>query len=160
MKYDRDITIHHPLSVVYPQHLENINQIIIDEGGTQQSFNGEIALNLDKVKKNCGQIEITRLKSMDMVVGLNDTQRTNPQTLLVDFKLNVNGIRNIKTGDYKDKIKDSKLLLFGSGISVYNKYVFIFNDQLIQQSRSIIIRGLQNPFAEVLTVAEFRNEYF
>ncbi len=160
MKYDRYITIHHPLSVVYPQHLENINQIIIDEGGTQQSFNGEIALNLDKVKKNCGQIEITRLKSMDMVVGLNDTQRTNPQTLLVDFKLNVNGIRSIKTGDYKDKIKDSKLLLFGSGISVYNKYVFIFNDQLIQQSRSIIIRGLQNPFAEVLTVDEFRNEYF
>jgi hypothetical protein len=160
MKYDRDLTVHHPLSVRYPQHLENIDQIVLDEGGTQQIFNDEVALNLDKVKTNSGEREIARLKSMDMVVGLNNNPGTNPQTLLVDFKLRVNGIRSINTGDCKDKIIDSKLLLFGSGISVYSKYLFIFNDQLIQQFRSIIIRGLQNPFAEVLTIDEFKNEYF
>lgn len=160
MKYDRNLTVNHPLSVGYPQYLERINQIVLDEGGTQQIFNGKVALNLDKVKTNSGQRDISRLKSMDMIIGLNNTPGTNPHTLLIDFKLRCNGIRSISTGDCKEKIKDSKLLLFGSGISVYNKYLFIFNDQLIQQFRSIIIRGLQNPFAEVLTVEEFRNEYF
>lgn len=160
MKYNRNLTSNHPLSLRYPHFLEEINKIISDEGVTQQNFSDEVALKLDSVKTASGDRDISRLKSMDMIIVLNNTRGNDPQTLLIDFKLRCNGIRSISSGDCIEKIKDSKLLLFGSGIPINNRYIFIFNDKLIQQFRSLIIRNLQNPFAGILTIDEFRNEYF
>jgi hypothetical protein len=161
MRYHKKTTISHPLSISHPQHIEQINTIIRNEGGTIFPFtNNEVALNLDKVKKNSTNNDINRMKSMDIVIGLNNTSGNSPLSLLVDFKLNCNGTKSISDGDYKDKIKHSKILLFGSGMPVHNKYVFIFKDSLINQSRSIISRILNNPLTDVLKINEFKTKYF
>jgi hypothetical protein len=160
MKYCLNATRAHPLSKSYTQYIENINTIIVEEGGILQPFNNEIAINFDKIKKNADNEDVKRMKSMDMVVAIRHSSRSNPYSLLVDFKLNCGGTRSIKDGDCKDKIKHSKVLLFGSGIPVYSKSVFIFKDDLIQESRSLISRILNNPSADVLTLNEFKTLYF
>lgn len=159
MKYCQRTTLSHPLSIRFPQHIENINAIIKREGGSYLPFNNEIALNLDMVKKNSGNKHIEAMKSMDIVLGIVDEHNT-VSSLLVDFKLNCNGTRSLKDGDCKDKIKHSKILLFGSGVSVQCKYIFIFNDNLLNESRSILIRVLNNPSAEILSVKELKTAYF
>ena len=156
MKYCRQTTISHPLSISHPRHIEKLNTIIRNEGGTIFPFtNNDVALNLDKVKMNSSNKDISRMKSMDIVIPLNNTSGNNPLSLLVDFKLNCKGTKSLSDGDCKDKIKHSKILLFGSGIGVHNKYVFIFKDALINQSRSIISRVLNNPTAEILKISQF-----
>lgn len=160
MRYCQRTTKLHPLSKSFPQYLEDINTIIQNEGGSNRPFNNEVALNLDKIKDNSENIYINRMKSMDIVLGIIDLNGNNKLSLLVDFKLNCNGTKSLSDSDCKDKIKDSKILLFGSGIPVHNRYVFIFKDNFINQSRRIISQKLNNPFAEVLKIDEFKAKYF
>jgi hypothetical protein len=161
MKYCPITTRSHPLSVSFPQYLENINTIIETEGGTLQPFTNEVALLLDKIKDCSDKTLIKGHKSMDMVLGLNDHTHLNPFSLLVDLKLNCKGTKSLSDSDCKDKIRHSRLLLFGSGIPVYHRYVFIFSDKLfINESRSVISRRLNNPFADVLNINEFKLNYF
>lgn len=98
------------------------------------------------------------VKSVDMVLGMID-QNSNRNLLLVEFKLDCKGVGSIYK-KCKGKMEDSKLLLFGGGIPVHNKFVFIFNDDLLNVSRSLISRELQNPSAEVLSVDELKANYF
>lgn len=160
MKYCPSTTRSHPLSIRFPQFLENINTIIENEGGTTLPFNNEVGILLDKIKDNSDKTLVKGLKSMDMVLGINDHSHSNPHTLLVDLKFNCNGIKSFSDGDCKDKIRHSRLLLFGSGIPVYCRYVFVFNDNFLNESRSVISRRLNNPFIDVLNINDFRTTYF
>src|ERR1039457_5423234 len=158
MKYCQPTTQAHPLAERYPQYLNNINTIIREEGGTNRPFNTEVALKLDKIKECSDDINITHMKSMDMVLGIKDG--TNSLSLLVEFKLDCKNARNLKEGELREKIKDSKILLFGSGIPVHNRYVFIFNDELLEnESRRIISYKLTNANGEPLSIDEFRAKY-
>lgn len=158
MKYCQITTASHPLSVRFPQYLEQINNIIISEHGTYQPFNDEVALMLDKVKDDSENKDIKRYKSMDMVLGVKD--RTSALSLLVEFKLDCKNAINLSESDCRDKIKHSKILLFGSGIPVHNKYIFVFNDPILQVSRRIISNKLNNASGEVLSIDELKAEYF
>ncbi|MFA7360468.1 MAG: hypothetical protein WC139_05465 [Candidatus Kapaibacterium sp.] len=159
MKYCKQSTEEHPLCKMFPSYLESINTIINNEGGTHQPFNDEVALNLDKIKSNSGNTHIKKMKSMDMVICVIDND-DKVHSLLIDYKLNCNGTKSLSDGDCRDKIKHSTIILFGSGIPIYNKYVFIFKDELLEQSRSIISRVLNNATIEVLNINEFRTNYF
>ncbi|OFX26535.1 MAG: hypothetical protein A2033_00025 [Bacteroidetes bacterium GWA2_31_9] len=159
MKYCQQTTLSHPLSKRFPQHLSEINLIIREEGGGEYPFNKEVALKLDKVKDSSENPHIKKMKSMDMVLGIKD-ENNNLSSLIVDFKLDCKNAVNISESDCRDKIKHSKILLFGSGISVYNKYVFIFNNALLEISRRIISQRLTNASAEVLSINEFKANYF
>jgi hypothetical protein len=122
-------------------------------------FIDEVALNLDGVKDNSGNEDIKKYKSVDMVLGMKD-ENGKKKLLLVEFKLNCNSIKSLSK-ECKGKIENSKILLFGGGIPVYNKYVFIFNNTLLlNESRSIICRQLNNPYAEALSINELKTNYF
>ncbi len=158
MKYCHQSTISHPLAIAYPGFLENINLIFQVEGGNGVPFNHEVALNLDKIKDNSGNTDIKHMRSMDMVIGMKENN--NIFSLLVDFKLRCNNPVNISEGECRDKIKHSKRLLFGSGISVHNRYVFIFNDDLLNVSRRVLSMRLANAFADALSIDDLKSIYF
>jgi len=69
---------------------------------------------------------------------------------------------NLKEKNCRTKIKHSKILLFGSGIPVHNKYVFVFNDTIINPlvSKRILSSKLTNAFGEVLSIDELKTNYF
>jgi hypothetical protein len=160
MKYCLDSTRSHPLSIRFPRYLKEINTIVRDEGGDEQLFDTEVALNLDKVKENSENPDVKKLKSMDMIVAVRPTLTEEPSSLMVDFKLECRGTKGLKDGHCRDKIRHSKLLLFGSGVPVHNRFVFIFNNNLIQESRSVLSRVLNNPSTDVLSLNEFKTIYF
>lgn len=158
MKYCHQSTLAHPLAIAYPHFLETINLIFQEEGGNGNPFNHESAINLDKVKHNSENKDITNMHSMDMVIGIKDNQ--NSFSLLVDFKLRCKNPTNISERDCRDKIKHSKILLFGSGISVHNRYVFIFSDDLLNVSRRVLSMRLANASADALSIDDLKSIYF
>lgn len=168
MKYCEETTRLHPLSIAYPTCVEKINNIIYEETNSEnrskinRPFNEEVGLKLDKVKENCQDEDITKgTKSVDMVLGLKDKE--NAKMLLVDFKLNCRGINSLSQGDFTNKIKGSKRLLFGSGIKVYNVSLFIFNNEFLhkEEARHNINKKLNNlPSIEVLSINELKEKYF
>ena len=167
MKYCQYTTESHPLSKRYPQYIEHINSIILEEtlpenkNKINQPFSHEVALKLDTVKKYSENPDISKLKSMDMVIGLKKEDNIL-SSLLVDFKLNCKGTKSLTDSECKDKIKDSKVILFGSGLPVYSSYVFIFNNEYLSknEARNEISRKFNNRTIEVLSIDEFRAKYF
>ena len=155
MRYCQQTTKLHPLSIKFPQYLCKINFIIKENNGNSFPFDNEIAINLDKVKE---VQNISNMDSMDMTFGIS--QGNNKKMLLVELKLDCHVITNFKKVNYIKKIKDSITLLSGGGEPIYNKHVFIFNDKLLKQSRSVIGRFLHNASAEVLSIDELKANYF
>jgi len=159
MRYNQIATESHPLALRYPKHLQNINAIIVREGGMIQPFTNEVAINLDEAKRNSDNTDVKEMCSMDMLLEISN-QNDTVLSLLVEFKLDCKNAQNISEKEYRKKIRHSKILLFGSGIPIHHKYVFIFNDNLLNLSRRIISQRLTNAFAEVLSIDEFKTNYF
>lgn len=158
MKYSQLDTQSHPLSKSYPHFLCSINSIILQEKGTIQPFQNEVALMFDKIKESSGDKDISGMKSMDMVLILK--ANINLLTLLVEFKLDCKNAVNLSESELRDKIKHSKKLLFGSGIPIHNRYIFVFNDNLLNLSRRIISSKLHNASGDVLSVNELKAKFF
>ena len=167
MKYCHDTTVNHPLSIRFPQHVDTINNIIASESKKEkeiqpQPFTKEVGLLLDNVKDEVNNSSndsyLKGMHSVDMVLGMkNDDSKLS---LLVEFKLGCNNPINIKEGECRDKINDSKILLFGSGIPIHNKYIFIFNYKILQEAKRIVSQRLANASGEVLGIEEFKSKYF
>jgi hypothetical protein len=167
MKYCRRTTESLPLSIQFRKWLQKMTIIISNNIKAQNLYRinnnfvfvDEVALNLDEIKNNSGNKDIEKYKSVDMVLGMKD-EHGDKRLLLVELKLNCNGIKSLSQ-ECKGKIEDSKVLLFGGGIPIHNKYVFIFNNTLLlSQARSVISRQLTNPYAEVLSIDELKSNYF
>lgn len=166
MKYCQNTTASHSLSKRFPQHLKQINIIIHEETNNEnlnkinKPFNNEVALQLDKAKVSSEDENIQKLKSMDMVLGMNDNGTY--KMLLVDFKLNCFSTKSLSQNDCRNKIRCSKIILFGGGILVHNTYLFIFNNEYLlkAEARHDISRKLNNLPVEVLNINEFHVKYF
>lgn len=167
MKYCQNTTESHPLSKKYPQCLDKINSIIFGETLAEnhdkinQPFNDEVALKLDKVKECSENSDVKKMHSMDIVLGVKD-ENDSFSSLLVEFKLNCKGIKSLTDSDCKDKIRDSKIILFGSGETVRNSFIFIFNNDYLSknEARNEISRKLNNRTIEVLSIDQFKEKYF
>jgi len=158
MKYSQLDTESHPLSNSYPQFLSSINSIILQEKGTIQPFQNEVALKFDKIKESSDDKDILCMKSVDMVLVIKENN--NLLTLLVEFKLDCKNAVNLSESELRDKIKHSKKLLFGSGIPIHNQYIFVFNDNLLNSSRRIISLKLSNASGVVLSINDLKALYF
>jgi hypothetical protein len=166
MRYCQNTTKEHSLSIAYTQHLARINDIIQEETRPENHnkinhpFNDEVGLKLDKVKESSNDEDIQGLKSMDMVLGMSDGE--SHLMLLVDFKLNCNGVKSISHNEFRNKIRCSRILLFGGGIPIHNTYLYIFNNEFMLKSetRRDISRKLNNIPVEVLTINELQTNYF
>ena len=167
MKYCQLTTTKHSLSKRFPEHLVKINTIILEEtlqenlNKINQPFNEEVALKLDKVKESSEDDESVKdLKSMDIVLGMN--HGGSYKMLLADFKLNCFSTKSLKPNDCRNKIRCSKIILFGGGIPIHNTYLFIFNNEYLSKSeaRHDISRKLNNLPVEVLSITELHKKYF
>ena len=160
MKYCKSTTESHPLSLRYPQHLRRINNIIEEEHGTIFPFNQEVALNLDKVKNESDDTNIKRLKSVDFVFCIKE--QSQEFSVLVELKLDCKNPRNLSEGELRDKIKDSKLLLFGSGIAVHSEYIFVFNDVFFakEEFKRVISAKLMSSKGKVVNISELNQNFF
>jgi len=163
MKYCHQTTTSHSLSARYPQYLEAINKIISNETTAENllkinaPFNNEVALKLDKVKAEDENVK--DFKSMDIALGMNNGEK---KMLLVDLKLNCNGAKSLSQNDCTNKIRGSKIILFGGGIPVHNTYIYVFNNQYLAkaEARHDISRKLSNRSVEVLSIDELNERYF
>jgi hypothetical protein len=158
MKYSQPTTLSHPLSIRYPHFIRNINTIVKEEKGLHFPFGSDVAIDLEAIKENTIEVNVKGIKSVDMVLGMEDAHG-NKNLLLVELKLDCNSVGSIYQ-NCKGKMEDSKLLLFGGGIPVYYKDVFVFNDKLLNVSRSVIARSLVKPNVEVLSIHELKTNYF
>jgi hypothetical protein len=133
MKYCKITTEKHPVSLKHCECLQEINEIIINEGGQNKLFSKEhIVLNLDEVEKKQNRTE--RNSSMDICFGISEETK-NRKIVLVDFKLNHKTVKTIGKKDLEKKVTESKALI-GNEIPTINEYFFIFKDNLKEQARS------------------------
>lgn len=166
MKYCINTTNEHPLSIHFKAWVRKIKDIINEDlkpenaHKVENSFNDEVAISLDKLKENADNKDIRRMKSVDMVLGIKNSD--DKKMLLVELKLNCNGIKKFSEGDCSDKVKDSKIMLFGGGVPIYNKSYFIFNDEFLlkEEARFQVVRKINNPDIIVQNICEFKEMYF
>lgn len=165
MKYCKDTTCSHPVLKMFPQYLMKINDIIDEETDSNhrtmmsQPFSEEQGIQLDKIK-NSSSLDLKNVKSMDMVLGIDDNGKK--KVLLVDFKLNCGDPKNIDTSKCKNKIRWSKYLLFGGGIPMHDKTLFVFNNSFAKknEAKNVLGRKLEGCGSEVMTVDELKHSLF
>ncbi len=160
MKYCKETTKQHPLSLKYPACLVQLKGCIKKEGGSGALFNeDDICLNLDEIEKvvSNGNREAT----MDVAIGLSEEER-NRQMLLVEFRFRYDKPSNIGKKEIEDKIKHSKQLLLG-GVMINKNYVFVFSPKKVNEARSHFRRLFVGKKVSVLVIMEekeFHDIYF
>jgi len=166
-QYCRASTQLHPLSKAYPKHLQKINEILSNEGAKSSSFKKEIALNLDGVEADKASKEKrARRKTVDLSFCITKEsksgQKTKPQVVLTELKLNLKSKNNvnIKEKDIQSKASHSIDLLTRE-VQIHDKYLLVVKNILNRQAENRLKRKLSNnPKYKVLSIKEFHNIYF
>lgn len=153
MKYSKEVTKSHPLSIRYSQQaVISLNVLLKKEGARKCPFTQEEVLDLDEIevilKSKCDG----RCETMDFCIGL-----VSRQMLLVEAKFRVVQPRNLKKRDLEDKIRYSKCLL-GHEIPIAREKVFLFADKTVDVAKRYLARLFNNnPNLIVCTIDEFKN---
>lgn len=146
MKYDKQKTINHPISIQYPCCVQDFNEVVKQEDNVLKAkqqytcvFLSNIkVLNLDcAVKKNYLINNIQRCYSMDITFAISENH--NSEMVLVDFKLNIRNPDNLKKEDLEGKVNDSMLFL-GNSIPIHNQYIFVLQPNKVLQARNRLKR--------------------
>lgn len=159
MKYCKETTEQHPLSIKYPACLEQLKGCIVKEGGSGVLFSDDdICLNLDEVEKLVSKG--SREATMDVAIGLSEEKR-NRQMLLVEFRFRYDKPSNIGKKEIEDKINHSKQLLLG-GATINKDYVFVFSPKKVNEARSHFRRLFSGKkvSASVMEEKELHKTYF
>ena len=155
MKYCQKTTKSHPLAISNSYCIQKINDIIKIEGGNTFPFSEDnVALNLDKVVK---EKHLHNFRSMDMTIGVS--QNNVKKMLLIEFKLNYKVPANISEDECKRKIQNSKTLL-GQEIAISNTPIFIFKTAHLNKAQRTINQIRVIPNVKVLSIEDFRTNYF
>lgn len=167
MKYDKQKTIDHPISIQYPCCIQDFNEVVKEEDNVLKEkqytcvFLSNIeVLNLDyAVKKNYLINNIQRCNSMDITFAISEND--NSEMVLVDFKLNVRNPENLKKEDLEGKVNDS-IVFLGNSIPIHNQYIFIFQLSKVQQARNRLQRmvpKISNNYV-AMDLSELIQKYF
>nr|WP_320038504.1 hypothetical protein [uncultured Bacteroides sp.] len=160
MKYCKETTEQHPLSIKYPACLEQLKGCIKKEGGSGELFSDDdICLNLDEVEEKVSKGG-DREATMDVAIGLSEEKR-NRQMLLVEFRFRYDKPSNIGKKEIEDKINHSKQLLLGGG-TINKDYVFVFSPKKVNEARSHFRRLFSGKKVSALVMEEkeLHNTYF
>lgn len=165
MKYCRNTTINHDISLSHNSCLQNINTLIINEGfvGTIPLFtNTEIVINLDEAERIMA-IEVGRPlnRSMDMAFGLSNENSTNERILMVELRLNYHNPNNLNRTEIEEKVNGSSLLL-NDIPPIYKLYIFIFKTEQLQEAISRLFRMIPriNSNYVVMDIHQLKERYF
>lgn len=96
---------------------------------------------------------------MDCSFAISDEEIVN--MLLVEFRFNYKNLANLPAGKLRDKVSGSFNLL-GESPTIHNFYIFVFNNDLIQQAKSRFSRlnpRIPNNYI-VMNIYELHNVYF
>lgn len=148
MKYDKQKTINHPISITYSCCIQDFNEVVKEEDNVLKAkqytcvfLSSVEVLNLDCVKDKQYPIEIgkERPKSMDISFAISENDRT--EMILVDFKLNIEGkkLNGIKKIDLEGNVNDS-ISFLGNSTPIHDQYIFVFQLNKVQQARNRLQR--------------------
>lgn len=151
----------HYLAHAFSNQIQQISELLKEEGAKNTPFNNEFAFNLDEIESELASREKRNKHStMDMACCVIKSKKT--QALLTEFKLRVKNEINIGATELKQKIAGSKTILSkDTNIQIHQTYLFIFNEKVKQRAKNRI----RNYFADnsnykVLSVDEFYQSYF
>jgi hypothetical protein len=141
MDYCRETTSTHPISLTYPQCLQDINSLIVDEGylGLIPLFMyNETVLDLDDAEEFVAANENRDLaQSMDMAFGVTD--KTSRKMVMAELKFRMENPNNLSREELEGKVAGS-INILGNEIEIYNKYFVIVRQDQIEQARSRLAR--------------------
>lgn len=137
--------------------LQGIDVILANEGSKNtNSFNGAVALNLDKYERLSSQGQMDR--TVDMVVGCE-----NNMLLMVEAKLRVYSTDNLIGDSIRRKVRHSRdILNRKDNYSVFPNAIILLNNKFFERNKHKLLRLLSNSLSIVhpLKVEDFRREVF
>ncbi len=166
MKYCKETTSNHPALNLFPICLEELNKLICCEGysGEIPFFShGEVVINLDLLEEKLAFQENNRLlnKSMDFGFGVSNQDSSDKYFILSELRLNYDNPNNLKGEDVIGKVKGS-LLSIKNEIPIYEKFIFIFKTNQLEEARSRMFRispRIPNNYI-VMDLQKLRDSYF
>lgn len=165
MKYCKITTINHPISLTYPNCIEDINSLFIREGyaSSQKPFiNNEVILNLDFVESEVAPLaNRPKNRSMDFTFGLSNNGQSIQLMVLAELKLNQQNPNQLKREHLEEKVAGSMGVLNNS-IDIYANYIFIFRSDKKEEAKSRFFRmnpKIPNEYL-VMDIEEFYNTFF
>lgn len=143
MQYDKPTTVSYSLSCKYSKLLEELDSVIVNEGGScARKLGGDVVvLNLDKVA--IAQKMASIPSTMDITFGITDDNGRNSKMVLVDFKFRQEKVGNIGKADLEGKVGGSKMLMVGTP-PVFQEYYFVFPPNKKKEATSHFARRLFN----------------
>jgi len=143
MQYDKPTTENYSLSSKYPKLLEELDSVIVKEGGgCARRLGGDVVvLNLDKVAIVQKMASIP--STMDVTFGITDDNGRNTKMVLVDFKFRQEKVGNIGKADLEGKVRGSKMIMDGTP-PVLQEYYFVFPSNKKKEATSHFARRLFN----------------
>jgi len=159
--YCEESTKAHFLAHAFSNQIQQISELLKEEGAKHTPFNNELAFNLDEIESELASREKrNKRNTMDMACCVIKSKKK--QALLTEIKLKVKNERNIGAEELKQKIAGSKTILSKDiNIQIHQTHLFIFNEK-VKQRAQYRIRSLfaDNPNYKVLSVGEFYQSYF
>jgi hypothetical protein len=150
MSYDKTKTISFKLSEDFPESIEILDELCIDEGyiGREDLFGVDVeVINIDTVEMKVANLE-KRNANSSMDLAFLGVENGQDYILFVELRFNYKNLKNLSLKKLKDKVEGSTSLVDGL-IPVKKKFPFIFQSDQVQFARHRIQR--MNP--------TFPNEY-
>lgn len=136
MKYSKEQTIHLATLLNKTTCLQDINQLIVKEGCTEEIFfiHQEEVLDMDCVENQLAiEGQRKRFKSMDSALVVVQESDDTPKIILVEFRFNYKKMSNLTKVELFEKVAGSTNALENT-LTIDAKYYFIFNANLKQQA--------------------------
>ena len=127
--------------------LHLVSKIIQNEGGHSKRLQDEKAINVDCVEKKLRRSQ--PLKTVDMAFVARDRKKPDPEdsnlrTVLVELKMRVRNVNNLRRDDFENKVHNSKDIL-GNEPQILQDYFFVFNDRVRNQAKHSLYRIFNKP---------------
>ena len=163
MKYSKEQTIHLATLLNKTTCLQDINQLIVKEGCTEEIFfiHQEELLDMDCVENQLAKEgQRNRFKSMDSALVVVQESDATHKIILVEFRFNYQNMKNLTKVELFEKVAGSTNALENTLI-IEDKYYFIFKADLKQQAINRLYRMNPRPNNFIATdIHELKTLFF
>ncbi|WP_430814009.1 hypothetical protein [Carboxylicivirga sp. RSCT41] len=161
MKYCKHTTKQHHIAISHSNCVESIDDITINEGARRSPFNGELAVNLDKVEAGIARTNRTDpRKTVDMVFGVSDNNGRQCRMVLCEYRLRYKNANNLSKTELDSKVANSRGII-GQSPQIATPHICVFSDKIKQEAYNRIRRlYAHRKVFSVMTVSELKSEFF
>ncbi len=147
--YSLPHTERHPVveNMEFKECIHLVLTIITDNGGRSRYFKNEKAINVDCIEEKLRRSQ--PLKTVDMAFVARDRKKPDPEasdlrTVLVELKMGVRNVNNLRRNDFEDKVRNS-IDILGNEPQILQDYFFVFNDRVRNQAEHSLYRIFNKP---------------